>query len=457
MITTSRDEFARAVDLHRAGDLGVAGRIYESVLARVPTHADALHLLGVVRHQQGNHDQAADLIGKALALAPNVAVYHASMAEVHRARGQLEAAVARGREAIQRGLDDPATRNNLGLALHLLGRHAEAVGAFLAVLDSEPNNPMAHTNLGAALRELGEKDQALMHMTRAAELAPQLASARNNLGQFLVDLGRPDDALPHCQAAIALEPAMAEAHNNLGNVYRAIGHLPEARWCYTTALRHNPAMSQACASLALTYQLEGRWDEAMPWLRRATEIQPQNREYLQFRAEAACDRELFGEAISAYNEIISRYPEDANAHNTLCWLLQEVGQLDLAERHVLTALTLKPDLASARLNMGDLCKVRGDFAAAEAHFRAALDDASSRGLALARLAMLLRARLSDQDLEAMQQQLAVTVASDPARINLLFGLAQVWDARHRFADAAECAREANALAVARLQKRRNGP
>ena len=172
VITTSRDEFARAVRLHQAGDLGVAARLYESVLASVPTHADALHLLGVVRHQQGQHSQAADLIGKALALRPHVAVYHASMAEVHRARGQLEEAVARGCEAIRLGLDEPGVRNNLGLALHVLGRHAEAAGAFLAVLESRPDDALAHTNLGAALRELGDNERALEHMSRAARLAP---------------------------------------------------------------------------------------------------------------------------------------------------------------------------------------------------------------------------------------------------------------------------------------------
>jgi hypothetical protein len=63
VIKISRDEFVRAVRHHQAGELDAAARYYEAVLASEPTHADALHLLGVVHHHKGQHTQAARLIG----------------------------------------------------------------------------------------------------------------------------------------------------------------------------------------------------------------------------------------------------------------------------------------------------------------------------------------------------------------------------------------------------------
>ncbi len=453
MIRISRDEFARAVELHQSGDLAAAARLYESVLDDDRAHADALHLLGMLRHQQGQNRLAAKLIGKAVGLRPDVAIFHASMGEIHRALGQLEEAVASGCQAIRLGLDDPAARNNLGLALHLLGRYPEAAGSFLNVLESRPDDAMAHTNLGAALRALGEQGRALEHMRRAVELDPQFASARNNLGQFLLESGRPDEALPHCQAAVALQPEMAEAHNNLGNVYRALGHFAEARWCYGEAIRKNPEMSQACVSLALTLQLEGRWDDALPWLRRALEVQPNSLDYLALLAEAEVDREHFAEAIDCYQKILAHDPGDATAHNALGWLLQEEGELDLSAEHLRTALRLQPELVVANVTLGSLHEKTGDFAAAEACFRKALGDGAARSHALARLAMLLRGKLPDDDCEAIEQRLADSNATDPARLNLFFGLANVWDARRRYTEAADCARQANALALAQFQRR----
>jgi tetratricopeptide (TPR) repeat protein len=453
VITISRNEFARAVGLHQAGELDAAARLYESVLDDDQTHADALHLLGMVRHHQGQNRLAAKLIGKAVSLRPDVAVFHASLGEVHRALGQLDEAVARGGQAIRLGLDDPAARNNLGLALHLLGRYSEAAGAFLNVLESRPDDAMAHTNLGASLRALGEQGQALEHMKRAVELDPQFASARNNLGQFLLESGLPDQALPHCQAAVALQPEMPEAYHSLGNVYRALEHFAEARWCYGEAFRKNPEMSQACVSLALTLQREGRWDDALPWLRRAVGVQPNSLDYLALLAEAEVDREHFAESIDCYQKIIKRDPGDATAHNALGWLLQEEGQLDLSAEHLRTALRLQPSLMVANVTLGSLHEKLGDFAAAEACFRTAIGDDAARSHALARLAMLLRGKLPDEDCKAIEKRLADSRVKDPARLNLLFGLANVCDAHGRYAEAAACAREANALALAQFERR----
>src|SRR5262245_6676745 len=43
----------RALGYHRAGDWSRAEELYRSVLAAVPDHADALHLLGVLASQSG--------------------------------------------------------------------------------------------------------------------------------------------------------------------------------------------------------------------------------------------------------------------------------------------------------------------------------------------------------------------------------------------------------------------
>ena len=47
---------------HQAGRLVEAEQIYRQILAVQPNHADSLHYLGVIAHQAGRHDIAADLI-----------------------------------------------------------------------------------------------------------------------------------------------------------------------------------------------------------------------------------------------------------------------------------------------------------------------------------------------------------------------------------------------------------
>jgi len=452
--TISSGELASAVRLHQAGELAAATRMYESILDRDSTNADAFHLLGVVRHQQGQSRLAAELIGRAVALRPGVAVFRATLGEAYRALGHFERAAGCCQEALQLGLNDPGVYNNLGLALQAMGRHADAALAFRAALGLRPDDAMAHTNLGAALRAMDAKDQALDHFRRAVAIDPKLAPAQTNLGQLLLDLGRPAEALPHCQEAVALQPNLPEAHNNLGNAHRALFGFPEARRCYNEALKLNPDLAQAHANLGVSLQHEERWDEALPWLRHATELQPDSLAFLALRAEAAVDRELFGEAIDCYHKMLELDSCPAATHNALGWLLQEEGRLDESGEHLRSALRLRPDLAIAHVNLGSLYEKLGNFGAAEASFRAAVPDEDASGPALARLAMLLRGKLPDADRETMERRLAGSDSADPARVNLLYGLAYVWDALQRYTEAADCVRQANALTAAQLERRK---
>ena len=233
-----------------------------------------------------------------------------------------------------------------------------------------------------------------------------------------------------------------------------MAQLEEARQSYGEALRLCPEMAQACVNLGRTLQEEGEWDEALSWLRRATEIEPRSLVYLALLAEAAVERELFDEAIGCYTRMLEIDPNLAATHNALGWLLQESGRLEEAASHLRTTLSLRADFAIAHVNLGGIHEKLGDFAAAEASFRAALFDQQSRSSALGRLAMLLRGGLSDADIESIEAHLAGSDESDPTRVNLLFGLAGVCDARGSYSRAAACAREANQLAGLQLARRR---
>ena len=65
--------FDHALRLHQQRRFQEAERLYCQILDSEPNHSSALHLLGVVRHQQGDHAAAIGLIGRAIALNPHLA------------------------------------------------------------------------------------------------------------------------------------------------------------------------------------------------------------------------------------------------------------------------------------------------------------------------------------------------------------------------------------------------
>lgn len=441
-----QDVLTTAIEMHQGGRLGEAATLYQRVLSQEKENPVALHLLGVLHHQRGEHPRAIELIGRAVALRPSVPAFHANLAEAYRATGQLERAVGCCRAALNLWPDYPEALCNLGLALQGLGKKTEAVDQFRRALELRPQFATAHNNLGIVLRDLGRSDEALEHFHRAVELEPGFAPARTNLGQMLLDRGRAEEALPHCQEAVRLQPDMAALHHNLGNVLRAMERYVEARASYLEALRLDPDLATAHAHLGLTMAREGQANEALAWVRRAAELEPDNASFQEILAEVHMEREEPGEAIEHFEQALALSDEPKpGVHLSLGWAKQEEGRLDEARVHYEKALELQPDSAAAHLNIGGLAEEQGRMEDAEAAFRTAMRIQPQFPIPHARLATLLRGKLTDDDLAALEQRLADPRIAPGPRARLLFGLAHVLDSRGEHARAADCLREANAL------------
>jgi tetratricopeptide (TPR) repeat protein len=445
------DTLTTAIELHRSGQLAGAERVYRASLARDPEDADALHLLGVLYHQQGDHAKAVELIRRAIALRPSVPAFHANLAEAYRARGQFDRAAGSCRMALRLWPDYPEALGNLGLALQGLGRREEAVEQFRHALRLQPNAAGIHNGLGTVLRELGRLDEALAAFRQAVGYDPNLAMAHSNLGQLLLDRGRAEEAVPHCQEAVRLQPDLPAAHNNLGNALRALDRFVEARDAYGEALRLNPDLVPALANLGLTLFREGQLNDALPWMQQAVELEPDVAAWWENLGDLRMDRDEHADAAACYERVLALKSGRAAAHNSLGWALQEEGKLGEAAEHYRTALRLDPDLGGAQLNIGGVHEEMGELTEAEAAIRAALRIQPRFVAAHARLATLLRGKLPDADRAALEARLA-EVQGEP-RANLLFGLAQVLDGRGEYARAADCLREANALALEHAKHR----
>ena len=238
------------------------------------------------------HARAVELIGRAVALRPDAAAFHANLAEAYRGLGQHEQAVDCCRTALRLQPDYPEAANNLGLALHALGRHDEAAEQFRAALQMRPDFALAQNNLGTVLRELGRTDEALEAFRAAVALDPDLALARANLGQLLVDRGEAEEALAHCQEAVRLQPDLAgrpqqprQCLSRPGALGRGAGRLrrgpapgsPTGRGPRPRQPRPRPATARQAR-------------RAVACFRRAVELAPDDAEMWQLPGQRPCRR-----------------------------------------------------------------------------------------------------------------------------------------------------------------------
>lgn len=242
MDSPATDEFTEAARAHRAGDLDAAEAAYRRLLDRDPRHAEATHLLGVIEHQRGRHEQAVGLIARAIALDPGRADHRNNLGVALKALGRLDAAIAAYGDALELDPRHADALANRGIALHEAGRPAEAIHPLESALRLDPGHVDAAFGLANLLREAGDPGRAVPLYRRARELAPHRADIPNNLGAALAAAGRPAEAAEAFREAAALDPA-GSGWANLGGALEGLGRLAESAEAYASAARSRPGES----------------------------------------------------------------------------------------------------------------------------------------------------------------------------------------------------------------------
>ncbi|MHB1327504.1 MAG: tetratricopeptide repeat protein [Gemmatimonadales bacterium] len=294
---------------------------YHAALSRNPDDPGALHGLGCLMGQLGQHDLELALIGQAIARAPDEARFHedlglallaaghrgdaeeafdealrldggrlhaaAGLADIMLDRGETERARvllspesdagwaprARGRLALadQRWSDavtdllihlgqspvDSAGLFYLGVGLQSQELFDAAVIAYSQAISVDPDLFEAHANLGTVLTALGRYQQALTATERAVELAPGRPGVYLNRANARRELGDVEGALADLQRAVALEPGYAEAWSTLGNLLHDQGRLAEALSAHNRAVTAAPELAQARWNRSFTLLASG--------------------------------------------------------------------------------------------------------------------------------------------------------------------------------------------------------
>jgi protein O-GlcNAc transferase len=255
------DAIEEAMSHHRAGRLMQAEDVYKHVLQIKPNHPDALHLLGTIAHQKGEHDSAIELINKALAIAPSAAMY-SNLGIAIQAQGNLDKAIECFREALRLDPNHAKAYNNIGMALGDQGKLGAAIESFVQALTLEPGYATAYYNLAITLQDHGHLNDAVECYQKAVAIDPQNAAAYFNLGNTLHEQGNRDAALESFQKALALEPGSAKGHNNLGNVFRDLGKPDISIDLYRKALALDPDMAYVHSNLLFTMLFVPRFSAA---------------------------------------------------------------------------------------------------------------------------------------------------------------------------------------------------
>jgi tetratricopeptide (TPR) repeat protein len=150
-----------------------------------------------------------------------------------------------------------AAHNSLAINLAELGNLDEAVACDRKAIELDPAYANAHNSLGNTLRKQGKPDEAVVRFKKAIELAPRFTHAHINLASVLMDQGKLDEAVAALHEALRLEPAQATIYFLLGEAYARSGRWDKAAGGFALCLELDPRNHYAWLHAAAAYLAAG--------------------------------------------------------------------------------------------------------------------------------------------------------------------------------------------------------
>ena len=188
------DALSMAVDMHQNRQLEGAETLYRRILAAAPQQPDALHFLGMLRHQRGHSDEGIALIEQAARLVPGHAGFHNNLGNIHVSRGDVAAATAAYERAAALAPDSADLQNNLGALYRAEDRFDEARAHYQRAIALDPQHLNAHNNLGLLHAAEGDIQGAISYYSKALELMPNNPDGRKLLGFTYYSMGKVREA-----------------------------------------------------------------------------------------------------------------------------------------------------------------------------------------------------------------------------------------------------------------------
>lgn len=312
-------DLARAVGLHRGGNLANAEAIYRGILAKAPKHAHALNYLGILLAASGRADEGIDLLRRSIREAPQVLELHINLGDTLAAAGQLDAAESAFKRALQQHRS-PEALAKLGVVLLRQGKMQPAAHQLEQALKLAPEAVDIRCNLAVIRAQQDDVPAARRLLAGAMVLAPAHLDALNATAALDQRQGRLDEAVRWLRRTLAIAPGFGPGHANLGMALDRLGERTTAARHDRMALVLSPGDPNAWGNFGNLIHSQGRPTEAEATLRRAIHLQPRSAATWSNLGRTLNAQARFAEAVAAYRRALELDPLNAPARSNLLFL-----------------------------------------------------------------------------------------------------------------------------------------
>jgi predicted O-linked N-acetylglucosamine transferase (SPINDLY family) len=293
----------------------------------------------------------------------------------------LEEAYARALREKGIRLDDTASLTadefqaafRMALSAHQTGNLDAALQAYEALVKEQPGFPPLNYFMAMLLRAKGNQDRSRELLRRAVEAAPTYADAQLALGNLELDAGNHLSARRAFEAVVGVRPERADAWSGLGFARAALGDADGGIDALRRAVTATPTDAPGHFNLAVALQKARRFDEARESYRTALAIKPDAPETLYNYGLLLGELGLQDLAMESWRRALAAEPSFEPAYWQLRHALHASGRIDEWETNFDAFARHCKGSPRHALYAIDVAFHRGDLAAAQSHFRDAVE------------------------------------------------------------------------------------
>lgn len=331
-----------ALKLQQSGQLDAAAKICLQLVNNAPREPDPLHVLGLIRKQQGLSEDAERWLRESIELAPERANFHANLGNLMSNLARYAEAEVSYRRAL--ALDDRFRSARLGLAraLNSAGAYTGAEEECRRLLAANANDAEAMAALGVALAGQDRHADAEMAYRRALEIAPGYGAAHHNLGALLAKLERVEESLAELELAAAAGVRGVEIDFNRASALMKLYRFEEGEELLSASVAATPTYADAQKLLAQFRFMRGEKDFAVD-LGRAAAAFPANAELQLAHAQVLHGANRLDDAESTLRTALRHCADNPRLLGMLASVYQEAGRYDAALESSQAAVRANPD------------------------------------------------------------------------------------------------------------------
>ena len=321
-----------------------------------PSDIEVVYWLGRAEEALGDKTTAERSYGEAIALGPS----KAEVVQAYVALSQLLASQGRPAEARAKLAEAKAALPPSAAIYHAIGdvelvsgRYDEARVEYEAALKSDPEDIASRFKLGVTFRRMNKFDEAQAEFDKVAEQDKEYPGLALERGLLFEASNRTREALEFYQQALAKAPDDPDMMLRVGSAEVVAGQASQAEEVLRKVIVKRPNSAEVNHYLGRALLLKGtNLAEALRYLKRAVEIDPNRAEY----------------------------------HLYVGWTANEAGQPAVAQDELTKALALDKGLADAYWQIGVMQRKQGAVIDAMKNLSKALELRPSRFEAYATLA-----------------------------------------------------------------------